>query len=395
MPIKQYNPTSQQWEDYDGELTQNTVGRCYVNGKWRVAWRHSTITYCANYRGDGSDTSAEKVTQTVISGTPNPIPHTRFKKGTSALIKFNTQPDGSGTDYAVSGKIPLITVDKDVTLYAIWESDWKLLGAGNSSYVLYKDVANKIFIRPCDGVEGTFVGTGNTTWYNVVPASRTKFSELQIDGMVYGTGSFRNFMYSIMIPYIDVSNFILTNVTDIAGFYQACDKLVIADFSNISTNTNCDTLMMVNPMMVVKQIIIGKGFNEGNKASKFPYNMYRLEDGQLFTTSDYIPSYIDNIASVDSSGKKTNNFINGKLFIFNANGGTGLDKKQVVAYFNTSENKLPIYDNSDNRFIKDGYVLTGWNTATDGTGISYALNAELDYSAVSDNTTLYAQWQSV
>jgi predicted outer membrane repeat protein len=39
MPIKQYNPTSQQWEDYNEELVNESVGRCYIRGKFRVAWR--------------------------------------------------------------------------------------------------------------------------------------------------------------------------------------------------------------------------------------------------------------------------------------------------------------------------------------------------------------------
>lgn len=39
MPIKQYNPTSQQWEDYNEELVNESVGRCYIRGKYRVAWR--------------------------------------------------------------------------------------------------------------------------------------------------------------------------------------------------------------------------------------------------------------------------------------------------------------------------------------------------------------------
>lgn len=39
MPIKQYNSTSQQWEDYNEELVNESVGRCYIRGKYRVAWR--------------------------------------------------------------------------------------------------------------------------------------------------------------------------------------------------------------------------------------------------------------------------------------------------------------------------------------------------------------------
>ena len=43
-----------------------------------------------------------------------------------------------------------------------------------------------------------------------------------------------------------------------------------------------------------------------------------------------------------------------------------------------------------NTFTRDGYNFTGWNTAADGTGTSYADGATVN---LTENTTLYAQWQ--
>ncbi|WP_161934642.1 InlB B-repeat-containing protein, partial [Lactococcus lactis] len=37
-----------------------------------------------------------------------------------------------------------------------------------------------------------------------------------------------------------------------------------------------------------------------------------------------------------------------------------------------------------------GYTFTGWNTSADGSGTSYAPGADL---TLSNDTTLYAQWQ--
>ena len=67
---------------------------------------------------------------------------------------------------------------------------------------------------------------------------------------------------------------------------------------------------------------------------------------------------------------------------FNANGGSGAMFPQWV-----------IYDESavlnPNRFKSDGYVFTGWNTKSDGTGKEYP---DGDTVRFTEDTTLYAQW---
>lgn len=47
-----------------------------------------------------------------------------------------------------------------------------------------------------------------------------------------------------------------------------------------------------------------------------------------------------------------------------------------------------------NAYIRDGYAFTGWNTAADGSGTSYANNASVSNLTTEDNATviLYAKW---
>ena len=45
---------------------------------------------------------------------------------------------------------------------------------------------------------------------------------------------------------------------------------------------------------------------------------------------------------------------------------------------------------TENAFTRDGYNFTGWNTAADGSGTSYADGATVN---LTENTTLYAQWE--
>jgi uncharacterized repeat protein (TIGR02543 family) len=65
---------------------------------------------------------------------------------------------------------------------------------------------------------------------------------------------------------------------------------------------------------------------------------------------------------------------------FNANGGTGTMTPQVSG--------VPAALNA-NTFTRAGYVFTGWNTATDGTGTAYANRATYGFTT---DVTLYAQW---
>ena len=67
---------------------------------------------------------------------------------------------------------------------------------------------------------------------------------------------------------------------------------------------------------------------------------------------------------------------------YDANGGTGTMSEQSIV--GGVEATL-----TENTFTREGYVFTGWNTATDGTGTAYADGAKVRFDA---GTTLYAQW---
>ncbi len=64
---------------------------------------------------------------------------------------------------------------------------------------------------------------------------------------------------------------------------------------------------------------------------------------------------------------------------YKANGGTGADVVDDAAS-----------EVASNPFSYSGHSFTGWNTAADGTGTSYAVG-----DAVTSNLTLYAQWEEV
>ncbi|MBR6060624.1 MAG: InlB B-repeat-containing protein [Spirochaetales bacterium] len=78
---------------------------------------------------------------------------------------------------------------------------------------------------------------------------------------------------------------------------------------------------------------------------------------------------------------------NSYTIVFNANGGTG-DMEDLSMTYDVTK------DLSPNKFTREWYGFTGWNTKADGSGTSYANGAGISNLTAADNdaVTLYAQW---
>ena len=71
---------------------------------------------------------------------------------------------------------------------------------------------------------------------------------------------------------------------------------------------------------------------------------------------------------------------------YNANGGTGSVAETATYDYGT---KVDVADGST--LTKSGFVFAGWNTASDGTGSSYAVGSKITIEA---DTILYAKWKA-
>lgn len=71
------------------------------------------------------------------------------------------------------------------------------------------------------------------------------------------------------------------------------------------------------------------------------------------------------------------------IITFNANGGTGSMESQTITGSGTLESC---------KFTRESMRFTGWNTASDGSGASFAEGASVSTSSMTGNITLYAQW---
>lgn len=77
---------------------------------------------------------------------------------------------------------------------------------------------------------------------------------------------------------------------------------------------------------------------------------------------------------------------------YNANGGDGADVTQTINFQNTAlaSKPLSVAVKGSDTFTREGYTLTGWNTAANGSGKAFEVG---DYITISANTTLYAVWE--
>jgi len=77
------------------------------------------------------------------------------------------------------------------------------------------------------------------------------------------------------------------------------------------------------------------------------------------------------------------------LVTFDANGGEGDMAPQVMDL----GVKTAL---SENAFVRDGFAFAGWNTAADGSGVSFADREEvLDLAETGEEIVLFAQWREV
>jgi len=71
---------------------------------------------------------------------------------------------------------------------------------------------------------------------------------------------------------------------------------------------------------------------------------------------------------------------------YDSNGGTG-----TIRNGTTDDNKSIVLS-AGNGIAREGYILSSWNTAANGTGTSFALSSTQTFNA---NTTLYANWKGI
>ena len=276
-----------------------------------------------------------------------------------AFVGWNTLADGSGATYTQAQTFTMGAAN--VTLYAIWTT--------NPTYTV------------------TYDGNGNTS--GSVPVDTTNYVLGQTVTVLGNTGNLVKTGYS----FVGWS----TQADGSGATYSQAQTFTMG-----TVNVTLYAKWTTNPVYTVT-------YNgNGNTSGSVPVDSTNYEQGQTVTVLGNIGnlvntgySFADWNTQANGSGATyppAQTFIMGAANVtlyakwsvlpnhtvtFNSNGGTGSMSNQIA--------NVPTVLTA-NAFTRTGFTFSGWNTAANGSGTSYANVATYPFAA---DVTLYAQWSAL
>ncbi len=126
--------------------------------------------------------------------------------------------------------------------------------------------------------------------------------------------------------------------------------------------------------------IMNGGSITGNTFRAYPSDTSPDEDVDVYITNNIQNSFIKSCNTIGTNVQYANPG-NMATITFDANGGTGTMEQHLW-----KNRATPL---AANTFTRADYTFSGWNTFADGSGTSYAYDAQIN---VNNDITLYAQW---
>jgi uncharacterized repeat protein (TIGR02543 family) len=346
--------------------------------------QHYTITYNAN----GASSGTVPTQSANVAGTNLLVPDHGSLRGpvitdgiTQRFTGWNTQPDGSGTNYQPGDS--LIMPASNLTLNAQWTDDGGVIGKiGLAGGIVFYENPN----HAVDGwyyMEAALEDISLSGQYHFVWGGNGT-SIPGASGMAVGTGAFNT--NAIVAAFGDhepfegrseyaaklCSNFTLGDYTD--WFLPSLGELELL-FQNLHQQFllrfPVDSYDFYWSSSGGNGFAWGQHFSEGNQVSLTCHSICRVRPVRVFGGSGSVEHF---------------------TLSYNANGAsTGTVPAQSA---NVAGTNLPVSDHGSLRgpVITDGITqrFTGWSTSSDGSGSSYQPADTLIMPA--SNLTLYAQW---
>ena len=122
----------------------------------------------------------------------------------------------------------------------------------------------------------------------------------------------------------------------------------------------------------------------GDERTGYTFNGYKPSAGNLIEAGDEFLLIMPEDDVIISFNYGANVY----TISFNPNNGTGTQIPDMYITYDAGE-----YTLTANTYTRTGYDFTGWNTLSDGSGISFADKAAI--KNLTNNITLYAQWQAI
>ncbi len=317
----------------------------HLNGQYKV-WR---LTYDAN-GGSGTMTDSSGY----MNNAPATIQANAFTRPGYNFIGWSTSADGHVMDGST------ITMTKDTTLYAQWKEK--------------------------DGVTVTYDGNGGETSDSKTTFSKSVTPEIEFtvqenpftkSGYQFtGWNTKKDGSGKSYAAGAEMS--VTENTTLYAQWKKKADVTVTYD-GNGGKTSDSQTAFSKS---VTPEIEFSVQENQFTKSGYQFTGWNTKEDGSGKSYAVGAPMSVTENTTLYAQWKEKD----GVIVTYDGNGGETSDSKTTFSKSVTPEIEFTVQENP---FTKSGYQFTGWNTKKDGSGKSYAAGAEM---SVTENTTLYAQW---
>ena len=209
--------------------------------------------------------------------------------------------------------------------------------------------------------------------------------EWNSDNFVWGPCKFKSVAYAPGKAYNRSNNDLVDAKMDVNGSVTAIGAIY-------TTGSGADICSSNGTGKYIQQGALGTEtktyqYNaNGNSAVTIPITAAKLHnaDGSYVETKDAKTGDIINYVNGVWGGEEPTEL----TVTFEANGTEEYPVEGTMAPQSVTAKKDTALN--ANTFTRVGYNFTGWNTASDGTGMTYADGATVNFSA---DTTLYAQWE--
>ena len=384
------------------------------------------VTYSINaVNGSGSQTDT---TDYELNGTVTVKSAGTMVNGNKTLIRWNTAADGSGASYEPNATF---SISNNTILYAQWLPPFTVeynINASNASgsqvdaaeYAPYTSVTvlnsgsmvngTNTFIRWNTAADGsgasytagaTFSISSNTTLYAQWGATVTYSAEggvgSQSDSTVYllgtsvsvkGIGTLVKESYAFLgwntaadgsgAAYAQSSQFTISSNTILYAQWLSNDVLRVLYYVNSprATGSQTDsTIYLLNDQVAVKPV----GTIVNGSTTFLGWNT--AADGTGISYAPDTPLTISSLTLLYAQWGAT------VTYATNSGGATGSQADATTYLLGAS---VTVKDKGS--MVNGSTTFVNWNTAANGTGVSYTPNATF---SISDPTVLYAQWGAV
>lgn len=372
-----------------GYKCRSTDGTCWMKG--------DPISYTISYNANGG--SGAPGSQTKTHGTDLTLSSTKPTRNGYNFSKWTTGKDGSGTSYAPRATY---NANASITLYAQWISACKWTTADACQK------ANPGYTCKSTGTDGACWDVDKPSTYTIsynanggsgAPGSQTKThgTDLKLSstkptrsGYTFvnwntkSDGSGTN--YASGATYNTNANITLYAIwkTNSSGGDTTTKYTVSYNANGGSGTPSNQTKTQGTNLVLSSTKPTRSGYTFVNWNTKGDGTGKSYAPGATYSTDANLTLYA--IWKTNASGGPVTKKYTIK---FDANGGTGTTKEVVCDY----GSKCTL---TGNAFTRDGYEFTGWNTKSDGNGVSYRDGAVVkDLSSVDGSiVTLYAKWKA-